>query len=250
MSSLSKIKFHGVLAEQLGRSEWNLAVKSVGEAIRAVECKTHQLYNFLLENDKKDIKYRVLVNEKDFNVEDGKDPNTFDGVMSSELVLQSDNIKTIDIVPVLEGANDIITIVIGVALIASGVGMAGGFGALMAGKGGMMAGALVMGGVGLVAAGITNLLTPMPKFGDFNEIEQGGAKSYLFNGPENTIREGGPVFVGYGRLLIGSHVIQSASDTIDVDADVVPKSSWGSASNGLKYNFNPRIPIRVQDWNE
>ncbi len=46
MSSLSKIKFHGVLAEQLGRSEWNLAVKSVGEAIRAVECKTHQTLQF------------------------------------------------------------------------------------------------------------------------------------------------------------------------------------------------------------
>ena len=107
---------------------------------------------------------------------------------------------------------------------------------------------MFMGAVGLIAAGITNLLTPMPKFGDFREIEQGGAKSCLFNGPENTIREGGPVFVGYGRLLVGSQVIQSAADTVNIDADVRAGPQWGNQSNTLLYNI-PNADVDIAKWN-
>ena len=71
------------------------------------------------------------------------------------------------------------------------------------------------------------MLTPMPKFGDFREIEQTQARSYLFNGPVNTVREGGPVFVAYGRLLVGSHVIQTSMDNVDTDAEIKPLKTWG-----------------------
>ena len=252
MSNLINIKFHGVLGDQLGQSEWKLAARSVGEAIRGVESNTKKLYKNLLENDKKNIKYRVLINDSDFGIEEGKDPNTLEGLNSSELMIKSDSIKTIDIVPIIEGSDDlmsILTIVVGVALIATGVGAFG----LGAGLSAGMKGALVLGGIGLVAAGVTYLLTPMPKFGDFTEIESGGSRSYLFNGPENTIREGGPVFVGYGRLLVGSHVIQSAQDTVDVDAEVVPKGSWGLGDYGLKYNIpnaGGLLASRVREWGE
>ena len=252
MSNLVNIKFHGVLGEQIGRSDWKLAARSVGEAISGVESNTKKLYKSLLENDKKNIKYRVLINDNDFAVEEGKDPNTIEGLNNSELVIKTDTIKTIDIVPVIEGSDDlmaIVTIVVGAALIATGVGAFG----LGAGLSAGMKGALVLGGIGLVAAGVTNLLTPMPKFGDFREIETGGARSYLFNGPENTIKEGGPVFVGYGRLLVGSHVIQSAQDTVDEDAEVTPKSSWGSTDYGLKYNIpnaGGLLAARVKEWNK
>ena len=253
MTNLVNVKVHGILAEQLGREEWNLSVNSVSDAVRGIEANCKNFYKRLWENDRKNIKYRVLINKKDFNIEKGKDPNTLEGIYSSELVMKKSNIKTIDIVPIIEGEDmmSIVTIVVGVALIASGIGAAGGFSAFMAGKGGMMAAAKVIGGLGLVAAGVTNLLTPMPKFGDFGEIQQGGSKSYLFNGPENTIREGGPVFVAYGRLIVGSHVIQSSLDTIDVDADVSPKESWGDPAHGLKYSFQPpvNIPTNSNEWN-
>ncbi len=250
MSNLTNIKVHGILAEQLGRKEWKLCVNSVSDAIRGVEANCKKFYKTLWENDRKNIKYRVLINKKDFAIEEGKDPNTLEGLGSSELMLNNPNIKTIDIVPVVEGAGGnamaIITIVIGVVLIAKG-----GYGAVVAGLSKMtaMQGAMIVGGLGLVAAGVTNLLTPMPKFGDFREIEQGGSKSYLFNGPENTIREGGPVYVAYGRLLVGSHVIQSAVDTLDIDAEVQPKDECSNPTDGLKYSFNPSIPINTTNWN-
>ena len=241
MSNLVNVKIHGVLADQLGRSEWKLAVNSVGEAVRAIECNSQKLYKQLMENDKKNIKYRILINEKDFLMGEGKDPDSLEDLFESELVLKNNNLKSIDIVPVIEGSDDImsiVTIVIGVALIASGMGAAFmGKLALGAKASAGMKAAFVLGGIGLVAAGVTNLLTPMPKFGDFREIEGGGSRSYIFNGPENTIREGGPVFVGYGRLLIGSHVIQSALDTVDTDAEVAPKDTWGETKYGLLYNI-------------
>jgi len=252
MSNLVNVKIHGVLADQLGRSEWRLAVNSVGEAVRAIECNSQKLYKQLMENDKKNIKYRVLINEKDFLMGEGKDPEMLEDLFQSELVLEKNDLKTIDIVPVIEGSDDImsiITIVIGIALIATGMGAGLGMGIAVKSAG--MKAALVMGGIGLVAAGVTNLLTPMPKFGDFREIEGGGSRSYIFNGPQNTIREGGPVFIGYGRLLIGSHVIQSALDTIDTDAEVLPKDTWGETKYGLLYNIpnaGGLLQTRTRDW--
>ena len=65
------------------------------------------------------------------------------------------------------------------------------------------------------------------------------------------MREGGPVFVGYGRLLVGSHVIQSASDVVDAPAEVVPKDTWGETKYGLLYNIpnaGKLLQTQVDDW--
>jgi len=248
MSNLTKIKIHGVLAEQLGQSEWKLAVNSVGEAIGGIQANSKKLYQSLIKNDQKNIKYRVLVNQRDLLYDTDKDINSLEGIASSELVMNKSDLKTIDIVPVIEGADDVLPIIVGIALIAGAAMMPGGLAAVFKGGASLMQQSMFMGGVGLIAAGITNLLTPMPKFGDFREIEQGGAKSYLFNGPENTIREGGPVFVGYGRLLVGSQVIQSAADTVNIDADVRPGPQWGNQSNTLLYNI-PDASVDISKWN-
>jgi predicted phage tail protein len=206
-----------------------------------------------MENDKKDIKYRVIINNEDFVIEEGKNPDLLEDICESELVFEKDNLKSIDIIPVIEGSDNmmsIITIVVGIALIWTGVGAAmaaGGLASMTA-----MQGAMIIGGIGLVAAGVTNLMTPMPKFGDFREIEGGGAQSYTFAGPQNTIREGGPVFVGYGRLLIGSHVIQSALDTVDTNAEVQPQDTWGETKYGLFYNIpnaGGLLETQTQNWN-
>ena len=241
---LVEIKLHGVLAEQVGREVWNLAVSSVGEAVRALESQSKKLYKNLIKNDKKNIKYRILINEKDFLYDEEKDINTQEGINSSELVREYQDLRSIDIVPIVEGADakDVFAIIAGIILIVLGVFT---FGATT--QMGMM---LIAGGLGLMAAGIANLLTPMPEFGDFREIEGGGRAAYIFSGPENTVREGGPVFIGYGRLLVGSQVIQSSIQTFDVRNDNVMNTSdlvrntgrgkhkgqhWGLENYGLDY---------------
>ena len=252
-----KITLHGVLAEQVGKSQWNLVAGNVREAISGVQTNCKNLYSSLIKNDKENIKYRVLINGDDFFMEEGKDPNTREGLKASQLCLEKiSNLKSIDIVPVVEGASDWfdwLTVVIGVALIwVGGVG-------LLAGAGwSSMYGMAVVAGIGLVAAGVANLLTPDPEFDDFREVEGGGRAPYTFSGPQNVIREGGPVFVGYGRLLVGSQVIQAATDHFDEDAGV-PRNTdpnggigviWGRSDYGLKYNItsiSSAVHDRVED---
>ena len=58
------------------------------------------------------------------------------------------------------------------------------------------------------------MLAKPPKFDDFREIEQTKNQHLIFfGGPVNTANEGGPVPVGYGRLIAGSQVIQSSLNT-------------------------------------
>ena len=84
-----------------------------------------------------------------------------------------------------------------------------------------MYGMAVVAGIGLLAAGVSNLLAEDPEFDDFREVEGGGRPSYVFSGPQNVVKEGGPVFIAYGRLLVGSQVIQAATDYFNAPAGVV-----------------------------
>ena len=250
--SLATVKFHGDLGKSIGRDTWKLAVQSVGEAINAVENQCKILCKKLMENDKKNIKYRVLINGKDFVHDNEKDINKFEGLETSELVMKRE-IETIDIIPVVEGAGggdgaDIFQTIIGAILIVVGF--------ILLPTNPILGSAFIMAGVGLMAAGIANLLTPMPEFDDFRQIEGGGRPSYLFSGPANVIREGGPVFIGYGQLLVGSQVIQSSIETVDelngnfmnLQADKLtftpyPKY-WGFEGYGLDYGNNFRDGIK------
>ena len=63
---MTKITLHGNLSEKVGRKVWNLSVSSVREAIAAIESQSKKLYKAFIQNDKKDIKYRVLIKGKDF----------------------------------------------------------------------------------------------------------------------------------------------------------------------------------------
>lgn len=243
-----QVTLHGVLADQIGRSQWSLVASNVKEAINGVQANCKKLYSYLMANDKEKIKYRVLINGDDFLIEEGKSPNTKEGLQSSQLCLDRiSNLKTIDIIPVVEGSDDWFdwfTVILGVALIWVGAPM------IATAGWGSMYGMAVVAGIGLVAAGITNLLTPDPEFDDFREIEGGGRPPYTFSGPQNVTNEGGPVFVGYGRLLVGSQVIQAATDHFDEDAGVPKNDAWGDNQYGLRYNINninTKVNNRIKD---
>ena len=62
--------------------------------------------------------------------------------------------------------------------------------------------AMVEVGKAMVVSGVIQLLTPVPE-----DIEQ--TDNYAFNGPVNTIKQGVPVPLCYGQLLVGSSVISS-----------------------------------------
>src|SRR5690606_28224051 len=96
---LVKVNLHGLLNEHLGHKTYNLAVKSVASALNAIEILSkRKLYKFLLENDKKNIKYRVLINGRDFlcDKENPLDENNLNSVLNSELCSKINKLKTID----------------------------------------------------------------------------------------------------------------------------------------------------------
>lgn len=205
-SNLVNIRLHSLLGEAIGET-WNLAIQSVGETVHAINSLTqNKFFKFLDDKDKEGVKYQILINGREFK---HKEKITVDNIKETELAVRNPEIKTVDIVPVLEGAEDVFNIIAGAILIA------------LAFVPGLQAFApfLITAGLGLIAAGIINLLSKPPKFEDFREIEQGGRASYLFNGPQNTTREGGPVPLCYGRLLIGSQVISASYEISETSVD-------------------------------
>jgi predicted phage tail protein len=203
MEDLTTIKLHGVLADQVGVDVWNLKVSSVSEALRAIDTMCQRKLTLaIVHNEKQHIKYQVLVDEKNLFSESIE---TAEQVKSSELFLQK-KMKRIDIVPVIEGAGDDFK---DMAMILGG--------ALMFGMGwGMGSPGLMQLGLYTLLLGLSNLLSEPPEFEDFREMEQITKKeSYLYNGVQNTYNPGGPVPIGYGRMLVGSLLVGYAHHTTD-----------------------------------
>ena len=202
--ALTNVFLHGDLGSKF-RAEWKLSVSSVAEALQALFVNTnHKLEKYLLEKDKEGIKYKILVNEKPIEFEQTE--QLVESISNSEFMARWKNLDRIDIVPVIEGAGeDVLTLIAGVLLIAIGA-------VLIAFSGGALTPlgiGLIIAGVGLLAAGIISMLSSPPQI---NYDAPNNKNSYLLNGPVNVIQEGGPVPVGYGRLLVGSQVIGASYD--------------------------------------
>ena len=216
---LVKVKLHGILGEKVN-SSWDLAVNSLPEALRFVEMNTKKLYKTFYEFDQQNIKFCVIINGRNFHTDNPPDINNPESIINSELLIKKKDLETIDIVPVIEGAGSdalgIFTAILGVILIIIGA---------------FTGGALIPVGLALLAAGVFTLLSKPPKFEDFREIEQGGKTSYLFSGPANIVGEGGPVPVGYGRLIVGSQVISASyviRDFNTADTSIVLRDEYGN----------------------
>lgn len=207
-----KVTMHGILGEELGFKDWNLNVSSLGEAINAIDSQTKKLRKILYNKDQEGVRYKVIINGKAYKSKEKLDPNNLETIKNSELAIKRKNLKTIDIVPVLEGAGDsvlgIFTAILGAALAVIGIVTGQAY--------------LVLAGLSLLAGGITSLLMKPPKFEDFREIDGAtGRTSYLFNGPQNTTQEGGPVPLLYGRLIVGSQVISAAYKVSHIQGEAV-----------------------------
>jgi predicted phage tail protein len=195
MKKLTKIKLHGNLGKIVGQKVWELRVESVSEAIHAIDTMSDRKFcAAVLHNEKQNIKYKILTDGKNLF---SKNINTAEEVLESELMIKKD-VDTIDIVPVLEGADGDtkdVMLVVG--------------GAMMMGAGFMMGSPLLVQlGLFAILTGMANLLAEPPEFEDFKEIQQTNKReSYLFNGPLNTYNPGGPIPIGYGRVLVGSQTV-------------------------------------------
>ncbi len=107
-------------------------------------------------------------------------------------------IKRITITPVIAGAGAGIRIVVGVVLMVASYWLGPYVFAM---------------GASLALGGIVELLSPTPKLNHSGGSTSNNS-SYYFDGPVNTVDQGVPVPLVYGRVLAGSQAI-SAKITID-----------------------------------
>lgn len=190
---MALVTLHGKLGETVGKKEWNLQVKSVSEAFAAINAQSQDsIRKFFIKRENAYSRYDVLVNKEKTSPSD----NTRD----NDLTLERGDIESIDIVPVLEGS------FLGWAgLLLGGVGLGLANNPMSA----MMA-------LNLLFQGASYLLSEPPEMPEQRQITNPSsdptqlANSYLFSGPVNVLNEGGPVPIGYGRLIVGSQVIMSA----------------------------------------
>ena len=216
---LVEITLHGKLGKKLGRSTWNLSVASASEGIHAInKMSGGKLFQLLAKEQKKNQKYKILLNDKPLKIDTDvrfdeihddkeKSKEQIEAINNSELTINNPKLEKVDFVPVVEGADEVFTIFFAIIVIIIGI--------IVGGPLGM---AIVMAGVGLLAAGIAALMMEPPEMDELRTLEGATSASYMFRGPVNITREGGPVPVCYGTLLCGSQVLSAWYDIEDISA--------------------------------
>lgn len=211
---LVKVAIHGALADELGRSEWAFAVSSPAEALQAIEANTGKLIDALWRHWGAD--YFVAVN----------------GVPVSSIeemsVMQHADLREITFMPAFKGAGSgsgwmilagvlLIVLVVVAPYIGIGIGLkAGAVAGTTISATGAAVGTLIVGmGLSLVLSGVASMLAPTPKYDQVERPEN--TPSYLFNGALNTYRQGNPVPVGFGRMIVGSQIISAGVRAVDLD---------------------------------
>ena len=194
------VKVYGALRELLGKTRFEFVADTPAQAMRALLVNFPQLEQWLIDSEKNGIAYRVTVGKQKIHNDD-----------VSGLFLPWSEREVFSVTPVLVGAGrGTGSILAGVGLVAfslllPGVGAAIG-GALMT-KIGLLGGALILGGV-------AQMISPAPEAPGLSETGGGATRleSNSFSGIVNTVRQGVPVPIVYGRAFAGSAVISAGLD--------------------------------------
>lgn len=180
---LRKIRLYGRLAKFIGRRVLEADVGTAAEAVRFLVTNWPEL-----EKHMADQHYRVSVGTYDLSTDELHHPAG-----------QQD----ISIVPVIGGAGSSTwQIIAGVALIAL---------SFIPGIGALAVSLMVGVGASLVLGGVAQLLMPVP--GSETSEQQDPQESYSFSGIQQTSREGVPVPIVYGEVLVGSVVVSAGINT-------------------------------------
>lgn len=198
---LRTIRLYGELGKKYGKVH-RLHVASVAEAIRALSANFKDFKQHLIDSDKRIAGYEVW---------DGKHNLSQDNVEEFQLNSDSD----IKIIPRVKGGSNAVKLVVGVVLIA----VAYYFGGPAAGKAmttfwqGVM-----MTGMSLALSGVVGLMTKTSS-GASIDSDTENTESYIFSGPVNTTKQGNPIRIGYGKMIVGSQVISASLTTADIPID-------------------------------
>lgn len=187
---------------------WETSCNNVRDIFRLIDCQTSGFRKYLMEADKAGVAYEIRK---------GKD------ILQNpeDLLLKTVDDEEIVIVEVPDGAKAGLKIIAGIILTVIGFTVPG-------------FQFLIPIGTNLIVGGITELLAPGP------ETEDADDPSYLFNGPVNNIRQGLPVPVLYGELIVGGGAISAyySSAPVVIRGDTVEGNASTTSAGNAAINFN------------
>jgi predicted phage tail protein len=167
------VNIHGILAQEYGKS-FKFNISNPKDILEAIDCNRSGFIQRLIKLQKEGFCYDLIINKK--RITHGPDMD------------HMKNPETIDLVPAISGSG----------------GFIGGIISLISG-GGLVATIAKA----LIFAAISYALAPKPE-NEALEIEADGSKSSLiFSNTINVASQGSAVPLGYGRLKVGSQVIQA-----------------------------------------
>ena len=196
---MTNVYLYGSLGRKFGY-RWSLDISSPGEAVRAIMANRPDFQRYLIEHSLPG--YQIFV---------GPDP-----IPGPEGFGYPVGRQAIKIVPVVAGrGKGVLQIIIGVVIVAAAIAIAVfSEGTLSPISVSLLTTAGFI-GAGLVVGGISSLLMTSPEADTGNE-NPANKPSAIFNGPVNTVSQGHPVPIGYGRLRVGSAVISFGIQTVSV----------------------------------
>lgn len=195
---MTLINLHGILAYEFSPAMF-LAINKPKEVIDAIGSKFSLFRKRINELSEQGIHYALLV--------DGERIQHFDQLN----INRSPNV--VDLVPTICGSGiGAAVAVVGAASFAAGAAGIS-FGLISAQL--LMSAGLMVASIGLQMA-----LAPKPNMQRPESTVSGAKQSFLISSKANITEQGNPVPVGYGRLRVGSSVIQSSIKSYPLYHDV------------------------------
>ncbi len=197
MARLTTIRLYGALGARFGRVH-KLAVQTSAEAVKALCVNFDGLEEYLMNAKKNGMTFAVFRGKRNIGVQDFK-----------ELGGDSD----IRIAPIMEGAKKagVFQTILGAVMVVAGVLIS----TFSAGTLSVFGASLAAGGIGMMAGGIYQMLSPQPK-GLQGRDDPDNKPSYAFGGSVNTLAMGNPVAVLYGEREIGGAIISAGIVAEDI----------------------------------
>ena len=197
MARLTTIRLYGALGARFGRVH-KLAVQTSAEAVKALCINLDGLESYLMSAKKNGMTFAVFRGKRNIGVEDYQN-----------LAGNSD----IRIAPVMEGAKKagIFQTILGAVMVVAGIVVTG----LSFGWASPVGGAMISAGIGMMAGGIYQMLSPQPK-GLQGRDDPDNKPSYAFGGSVNTLAMGNPVAILYGEREIGGAIISAGVISEDI----------------------------------
>ncbi len=187
---MTRIELGGVLGKTFGKTHQRL-ISTIHEATRALSATINGFEKYMITSKRRGLTFAIFRGKKNIGEDDLGYPVTED---------------VIRIVPVIIGSKKagLLQTILGAVLVAVGVVMT----VLSGGTASPLAAGLMTSGIGMMAGGVIQMLSPQPG-GLASKQSADNQASYAFGGVTNTAAQGYPVPLLYGERLIGGAIISA-----------------------------------------